>query len=70
VLDEFFRLRMRETLYESVEALQSDLDAWLVHYKTERPHLGFRNQGRHPIETINLFVSQKLKGTNNKAKPF
>ena len=45
--------------YESVETLQSDLDARLVHYNTERPHLGYRNQGRHPIETIKLFVSQE-----------
>jgi hypothetical protein len=59
VLDEFFRLKMRETFYGSVEALQSDLDAWLVHYNTERPYLGYRNRGRHPIETINLFVSQE-----------
>jgi len=40
VLDEFFRVKMRETFYASVEALQADLDAWLVHYNTERPHLG------------------------------
>jgi hypothetical protein len=36
VLDEFFRVKMRETFYDSVEALQADLDAWLVHYNTER----------------------------------
>ena len=59
VLDEFFRLKMREMFYESVEALQADLDAWLVHYNTERPHLGYRNQGRRPIETVKLFVSQE-----------
>ena len=52
-----FRLKMRETFYESVEALQGDLDAWLAHYNTERPHLGYRNQGRRPLETIKLFVS-------------
>jgi transposase InsO family protein len=40
VLGKFFRLKMRETFYESVEALQDDLDGWLVHYNTERPHLG------------------------------
>jgi transposase InsO family protein len=59
VLDEFFRLKMRETFYESVESLQEDIDDWLVHYNTERPHLGYRNQGRRPNETINLFVSQE-----------
>jgi len=50
---------MREHFYESVEALQADLDAWLQHYNTERPPLGYRNQGRRPIETINQFVSQE-----------
>jgi len=59
VLDEFFRVKMRETFYDSVDALQADLDAWLVHYNTERPHLGYRNQGRRPIETINQFVNQE-----------
>lgn len=59
VLDEFFRVKMREAFYDSVEALQSDLDDWLLHYNTERPHLGYRNQGRRPLETINLFVSQE-----------
>lgn len=59
VLDEFFRATMRETFYETVEALQTDLDAWLVHYNTERPHLGYRNMGRRPIETVMSFVSQE-----------
>ena len=59
VLDEFFRVKMRETFYETVEALQADLDAWLLHYNTERPHLGYRNQGRRPIETVMSFVSQE-----------
>jgi transposase InsO family protein len=53
VLDEFFRSAFRTTFYESVEALQADLDAWLVHYNTERPHQGYRNLGRRPIDTIN-----------------
>lgn len=59
VLDEFFRVKMRETFYESVEALQTDLDAWLLHDNTERPHLGYRNMGRRPIETLMSFVSQE-----------
>jgi transposase InsO family protein len=58
VLEEFFRPALRERFYESVEALQADLDAWLVHYNRERPHLGYRNQGRRPWDTIELFVSQ------------
>ncbi len=61
VLDEFFRIAFRKKLYESVEALQVDLDAWLVHYNTERPHQGYRNRGRRPIETIELFLSQDVR---------
>lgn len=61
VLDEFFRVKLRTTLYESVEALQADLDEWLVFYNEERPHLGYRNLGRRPIETVCLYL--KGKGT-------
>ncbi|AMJ46487.1 transposase [Cereibacter sphaeroides] len=59
ILNEFFRVAMRDNFYESVEALQADLDAWLVHYNTERPHLGYRNMGRRPVETVMSFVSQE-----------
>jgi transposase InsO family protein len=55
VLNEFFRAAFRTKLYESVAVLQEDLDAWLLHYNTERTHQGYRNMGRRPIDTINLF---------------
>ena len=58
VLEEFFRPAMHARLYESVEALQADLDARLVHYNRERPHLGYRNQGRRPWETVERSVRQ------------
>jgi transposase InsO family protein len=58
VLEEFFRPAMHAKLFESVEALQVDLDAWLHHYNYERPHLGYRNQGRRPWETVETFVRQ------------
>jgi transposase InsO family protein len=61
VLDEFFRIAFRKKLYESVEVLQVDLDAWLVHYNTERPHQGYRNRGHRPIETIDLFLSTNVR---------
>jgi transposase InsO family protein len=59
VLDEFFRNTMRETFYRDVDSLQADLDAWLYHYNHERPHLGYRNQGRRPWDTVRQFVSQE-----------
>jgi hypothetical protein len=39
-------------------------DAWLVHYNTERPHQGYRNRGRRPIETIELFLSQDVRNVS------
>lgn len=59
VLDEFFRTAFREKFYESVEALQEDLDAWLEHYNQERPHRGYRNMGRRPFETFEMGKKQK-----------
>jgi transposase InsO family protein len=52
VLDEFFRETFRTTFYGSVEELQQDLDQWLHYYNYERPHRGYRNMGRRPIETV------------------
>jgi hypothetical protein len=49
---------MRSWLYQSVKALQADLDAWLRHYNHERPHLGYRNQGRRPLGNMGRFLSQ------------
>jgi transposase InsO family protein len=54
VLDEFFRTAFRKKFYESLEVLQVDLDEWLHHYNYERPHRGYRNMGRRPIETVEL----------------
>ncbi len=63
VKDEFFAVALRERFYEMVEAVQSDLDRWLVHYNTERPHLGYRNQGKTPLE----FVSRYLENVKKEA---
>ena len=59
VLDEFFRIAFRKKLYENVASLQVDLDAWLKEYNYERPHLGYRNQGRRPWETVELYLKKK-----------
>ncbi len=60
-LDEFFRTAFRTRFYESVDALQADFDAWLVHYNTERPHLGYRNHGRRPLDTITEYLALREK---------
>lgn len=52
VLDEFLREAFRKKLYASVEELQVDLDKWVECYNNQRPHRGYRNMGRRPIETL------------------
>ena len=54
VLDEFFRETFHDKFYASVEELQKDLDQWVHYYNHERPHRGYRNMGRRPIETIEM----------------
>jgi len=51
-------------MYESVQALQKDLDEWLEFYNTKPPHLGYRNNGRTPMETVISFKgkSEKIDG--------
>ena len=61
MLDEFFCIAFYTTLYEAVEALQADLDAWLMHYNYERPHEGFRSLGKRPYECI----EEHLAGQQN-----
>jgi len=51
--------------YESVEALQADLDAWLAHYNTERPPLGYRNQGNGPFRPSYDSSAKKVKWTQH-----
>ena len=61
VLDEFFRKAFREELYESVEVLQRDLRvAYLLHNR-ERPHQGYRNMGRRPIDGIEDYLETVRK---------
>ena len=67
ILDEFFRETFREKFYSSVEELQQDLDAWLHAYNYERPHRGYRNMGRRPIETIEAGKVIKEQGTKKQA---
>ncbi|MGA0560799.1 IS481 family transposase [Larkinella sp. VNQ87] len=65
VQEEFVQTMFRQKVYLTVEDLQSDLDEWLVFYNTQRPHLGYRNMGRRPIETVEQFCTQQ---TNIKSK--
>ncbi len=52
LLDEHFRVMGRKKFYESIEAMQTDLDAYLVRYNTERPHQGRGMKGRTPADVF------------------
>ena len=56
VKEEFIVTAFRSNIYESIEALQTDFDAWLKHYNEERPHRGYRNLGNTPWETVQTFL--------------
>jgi transposase InsO family protein len=53
ILDEFFREVFRKKFFASIEEIQQDLDVWLAYYNQDRPHRGYRNMGRRPVETFN-----------------
>ena len=55
--DEFFGPALRSKGYTSLDALQSDLDAWLDTYNYQRPHQGYRNHGRIPFATVQRFIT-------------
>lgn len=40
LFDEHFRVQGRKKWYETIEAMQTDLDAYLVVYNNKRPHPG------------------------------
>lgn len=48
LLDEHFRIAGRKNWYESVEAMQKDLDEYLILYNTKRPHQGRNMNGKTP----------------------
>lgn len=53
--EEFFTIAFGRKPYTTLADLQADFDVWLHEYNTERPHLGYRNMGRYPVETVTQF---------------
>ena len=51
-LNEFYRVAFRKRIYETIEDLQRDLDAWIKEYNEERPHQGRWCYGKTPMQTF------------------
>ena len=52
MLDEFYRVAFRKQVYDSIEALQDDLDAWMADYNDVRSHQGRYCFGKTPTQTF------------------
>jgi transposase InsO family protein len=52
VLQEFYQVMFRKTIYENLESLQTDLDTWIIYYNNERTHQGKMCCGRTPMDTL------------------
>lgn len=52
ILNEFYQVAFRKKIYSTLEELQRDLDAWIVHYNNERTHQGKMCCGRTPMATF------------------
>jgi len=52
ILDEFYRVAFRKKIYNSLEALQEDLEEYLQGYNFDRTHQGKMCCGRTPWETF------------------
>lgn len=52
MLNEFYRIAFRKKLYERLEELQHDVDAWVQEYNDIRPHQGRWCYGKTPRQTF------------------
>ncbi|ROH83214.1 IS481 family transposase [Pseudomethylobacillus aquaticus] len=52
ILQEFYQVTFRRKIYQTVEALQTDLDDWLATYNNSRTHQGKMGCGRTPMQTL------------------
>jgi len=52
MLNEFYHISFRTNIYDSIPALQTDLDAWLGQHNNEREHQGRWCYGKTPMRTF------------------
>lgn len=67
ILQEFYQVAFRKTIYRHLDELQTDLDKWLKWYNEERTHQGKMCYGRTPMQTLldgKEIVRQKINNLN------
>ena len=65
LLDEHLRVKGRTTWYESLDEMQKDLDEYLKHYNTQRPHRGRNMDGRTPFKVFKEGIQKKKAVVSN-----
>lgn len=66
LLDEHFRIKGREKWYESVDPMQVDLDQYLAHYNSRRPHQGYGMNGKTPYEVFKKGLAKRPSPSKKK----
>ena len=64
LLDEHFRVQGRTKWYETVDDMQKDLDEYLAHYNTKRPHQGRNMKGKTPYDIFKSGLPKPAKPKN------
>lgn len=52
IQEEFYAVAFRKKIYESLDQLQADLEAWIEDYNSNRTHTGKYCFGRTPLQTF------------------
>lgn len=68
LLDEHFRVEGRRTWFETIDQMQTVLDAYLAEYNAKRPHQGRGMNGRTPAKAFTDGLRKEDKPQNKPAK--
>lgn len=69
LLEEHLRIQRRAKWYASPDEMQKDLDVYLAHYNTKRPHQGRGMNGRTPYQAFKEGISRKRKPAAKRNTP-
>ena len=69
LLDKHFRIQGRKKFYESIDEMQKDLDTYLAHYNTKRPHQGRNMNGKTPHQAFKACLPKHQKDKKMTLKP-
>ena len=73
IQNEFYATVFRRKIYNSIEELQADLDAWVVDYNEQRTHSGKHGFGKTPMRTFldskHIAIEKQLDRTHQATKP-